>query len=146
MPRFVLLFHQPPPDSGRASHWDLMFEHGDVLRTWALTQLPRDWQTAYDGTLQACGQCPPLAPGNTVEAEELADHRLAYLSYEGPISGDRGTVTRVAAGTYDAKNKTADRWAITVAGLGLCGRVTLQRTQPRDIRWQMTVQPETAGD
>jgi hypothetical protein len=31
---------------------------------------------------------------------ELEDHRRAYLDYEGPISGGRGSVTRVEAGEY----------------------------------------------
>lgn len=31
-------------------------------------------------------------------AERLADHREMYLDYEGPVSGGRGTVTRVAEG------------------------------------------------
>jgi len=30
----------------------------------------------------------------------LPDHRNAYLEYEGPISGDRGHVSRVETGTY----------------------------------------------
>ena len=28
------------------------------------------------------------------------DHRRHYLDYDGPVSGGRGTVTRVAVGTY----------------------------------------------
>lgn len=31
-------------------------------------------------------------------AQRLADHRAAYLDYEGPVSGNRGDVERVAAG------------------------------------------------
>ena len=31
-------------------------------------------------------------------AERIGDHRLAYLEFEGEISGGRGSVTRVAAG------------------------------------------------
>jgi hypothetical protein len=33
------------------------------------------------------------------EAQRIADHRPEYLSYEGPVSGGRGTVRRVAEGT-----------------------------------------------
>ena len=32
------------------------------------------------------------------EAERLGDHRRVYLSYQGPLSGGRGEVRRVAAG------------------------------------------------
>jgi hypothetical protein len=142
MPRFVLLFHQCPPDYERGSHWDLMFEEGGALRTWALAELPRDWQAAHRDTLQTCGPCPPPAAGDTVEAEELADHRLAYLDYEGPISGDRGAVTRVEAGTYQTVSQTPDRWEITIAGCNLQGRVTLSRVQPGGTGWLLSFQSD----
>ncbi|MFG0282948.1 MAG: hypothetical protein ACF8R7_00870 [Phycisphaerales bacterium JB039] len=32
------------------------------------------------------------------EAERIADHRRRYLTYEGPISGNRGRVRRLAEG------------------------------------------------
>ena len=51
-----------------------MLEAGDVLKTWALPQPPQ--------------------PGVEMECTALADHRLAYLDYEGPLSGNRGAVTR----------------------------------------------------
>ena len=70
MPRFVVLEHVRPEDR----HWDLMLESGDALATWALKHSPDSAQ--------------PIA------AEQLPDHRLAYLDYEGPISGGRGAVTR----------------------------------------------------
>ena len=31
-------------------------------------------------------------------AERLADHRRVYLDYQGPVSGNRGTVTRLVSG------------------------------------------------
>ncbi len=31
-------------------------------------------------------------------ATRLADHRVAYLTYEGPVSGGRGTVARIGEG------------------------------------------------
>lgn len=39
--------------------------------------------------------------GDVVEflAQRIGDHRAAYLDYEGPVSGDRGQVRRVAAGS-----------------------------------------------
>ena len=36
-----------------------------------------------------------------VQLTPLGEHRREYLSYEGPVSGGRGDVKRVAAGTYD---------------------------------------------
>ena len=87
MPRFVVLRHELPPDSPRGSHYDLMLEAGGVLQTWACEKLPR--------------------LGQTVAAERLPDHRLAYLDYEGPVSG-RGDVTRVLSGEYESVTERAD--------------------------------------
>lgn len=39
--------------------------------------------------------------GRRIRADRLADHRTLYLNYEGPISGNRGSVTRVATGRYE---------------------------------------------
>ena len=80
MLEFVILFHQLPPDSTRSDHWDLMLRVADKLRTWALAE-------------------NPLVTAQTT-GEELEDHRIDYLNYEGPVSGGRGTVSRVASGRY----------------------------------------------
>lgn len=76
MPRYVILTHDHP-----FLHWDFMLEAGGVLRTWRLLDEP--------------------AAGRTGRAEALADHRVAYLDYEGPVSGGRGSVARWDHGTYD---------------------------------------------
>jgi hypothetical protein len=55
--------------------------------------LPLDWAKLADD--------PQLViDSNCVLAERLADHRLDYLKYEGPVSGDRGEVRRLDAGNY----------------------------------------------
>jgi len=41
-------------------------------------------------------------------AERLPDHRSAYLDYEGPVSGGRGTVRRVAAGELEVVRDDPD--------------------------------------
>ena len=74
--RFVILHHRV--EGGE--HWDLMLEHGEVLLTWQLSRMPAG---------------PESFP---VPAKRIGDHRKAYLTYEGPISGNRGTVRRVAEG------------------------------------------------
>jgi DNA polymerase ligase (LigD)-like protein len=121
MPRFVLLFHDCPPDFGRASHWDLMLESGGVLRTWALTEMPR-----------------MSAPGQSMDTERLADHRLAYLEYEGPVSGERGTVRRVDAGTFETLVEAHDRWEVALSGNVLRGKIALRRGQ--GDQWTLTVE------
>ena len=44
----------------------------------------------------------PVEPDQVddTECQQLADHRLAYLGYEGPISGYCGSVTRWDEGKY----------------------------------------------
>ena len=78
--RFVVLFHEFPPDHDRTRHWDLMLEEDGKLLTWALSE--------------------PLQPANTILATRLTDHRIEYLNYEGPVSGGRGSVSQVLTGTY----------------------------------------------
>src|SRR5262245_44157065 len=74
MPRFVILEHDP------LLHWDLMLERDGVLRTWRLAESPGD--------------------STAVAAGVSFDHRLVYLDYEGPISGNRGVVRQWDRGTY----------------------------------------------
>ena len=102
MPRFVVLTHDHP-----FPHWDLMLERGDCLRTWRLVR-PPDTATL-------------------VETEALGDHRLAYLDYEGPVSGGRGTVERWDHGTYEAVESTDNRVVVRLAGRKLDGLATLER-------------------
>jgi hypothetical protein len=75
MPRYVILHHDWP-----TAHFDLMLEDGPVLKTWRLNRVPITDE-------------PELA-------KAIADHRLDYLTYEGPISGGRGTVRREESGEY----------------------------------------------
>jgi len=96
MSRFVILHHQVPPDSGRESHYDLMLEQKGKLLTWAISERPR--------------------PGLKITATRLPDHRLAYLDYEGPISGDRGEVIRVDAGEYVSSRLDDTRASLALRG------------------------------
>ena len=77
MPRFVILEHDHPH-----LHWDLMLEVRGSLKTWRLAS-------------------PPAVSGQITHATPLSDHRSAYLDYEGPLSGDRGQVSKWDAGTYE---------------------------------------------
>ncbi|MBW3596467.1 MAG: hypothetical protein KY475_04235 [Planctomycetes bacterium] len=116
MPRYVVLHHQTPPEFGRPTHWDLMLESGGVLRTWALAEAPQ--------------------PGKVVEAMRLPDHRLDYLEYEGPVSGNRGVVSRWDAGEYQIARETADEFVIVLSGRRLQGEAVLRRCEPRDEEHQ----------
>jgi hypothetical protein len=103
MPRFAILAHDHP-----APHWDLFLEAGPVLRSWRLLA--------------------PLPAAGPVAAEPAADHRLNYLDYEGPVSGGRGTVARVDAGSFTWAADEADRLAVRLAGDRFVGTLTIRRT------------------
>lgn len=115
MPRFVVLLHDLPPSAARGLHWDLMLQHGDVLRTWSLSRPP----------------LPPLC----IEAELLPDHRLAYLEYEGPVSAGRGRVARWDQGMYSAVAVGEQYWEVDLYGRYCRGRLTLVHQTAQ--RWSL---------
>ena len=113
--RFVILRH----DDTRGGHFDLMFEVGDVLKTWALTQPPQT--------------------GIKIECKTLADHRLAYLDYEGPLSGGRGTVARWDCGTFSIEHQNDAEWVVHLAGKQVSGQAILRRSPDDGNRWVLLI-------
>lgn len=102
MPRFVILEH-----CWKGIHWDVMLEADDALRTWAV-----------DAPIVADAELP---------ARALADHRLAYLDYEGPVSGGRGSVRRLDRGDYRTLTWGPDRVVVELRGDQLAGELDLRR-------------------
>lgn len=98
-----------------------MLEAEGALRTWALDAEPV-------GRLM-CG------------AEQLADHRLAYLDYEGEVSGGRGTVKRFDSGTYGLRRDDAEGLIAELRGARLRGEATLLR-ESGDQRWRFSFEPD----
>ncbi len=91
---FVIILHT----GYGPEHYDLMLkmvETAEALATW---QLQRD--------------CLGLRPGEGQAARKLPDHRLAYLSYQGPVSGGRGQVTRIRAGTCETLERGPGRLVV----------------------------------
>jgi hypothetical protein len=117
MPRFVILLHEMPANCSRATHYDLMLEHGPMLRTWALERIP--------------------GVGETVSAQRLDDHRPVYLDYEGDISADRGQVRRVDQGDYEMIEDRPERLVVKIGGTHP-GIVTLALDQPAH-RWRVSL-------
>ena len=74
--RFVILERDHP-----FPHLDLLIQESDVLKAWRLLDA--------------------FAPDRWLAAEAIPDHRLMYLDYEGPVSGNRGYVTRLTAGAFE---------------------------------------------
>ena len=99
--RFVLLDHRPADGNNRSAsrtrqrHFDLMLDVSDPagLITFAFESMPQI--------------------ESPVSFVKLAHHREEYLHYEGPISGNRGEVSRVGLGEF-----TASDIAAVVAGEG----------------------------
>ncbi len=116
MPRFVVLHHRVPPDHDRGDHFDFMIEHEGRLRTWALDVWPvRD---------------------EPVGALQLPDHRVHYLDYEGPISGGRGEVSRVATGTYELLNESTGHMQLRLTSDKTTTECRLDQSSGQ--RWMMT--------
>ncbi len=65
--------------------------------------------------------CPLLsiAPPASFTAERIADHRRLYLDYEGPISGGRGEVRRIAAGDAEIVTETGESLEVRIRFPGL---------------------------
>ena len=105
--RFVVLEHDHPH-----LHWDFMLEADGALLTWRLSN--------------------PPATGSW-EAEKLADHRLVYLDYEGPVSGGRGTVKCWDRGVYTALSATT----LLLEGAHWRGRIEMVALD--DKRWRFDV-------
>jgi hypothetical protein len=116
MPRFVLLEHDHP-----ARHWDLMLECGDILRTWRLAQPPR--------------------AGAAIAAAATFDHRLVYLDYEGPISGNRGRVIRRDAGTFSWQRQDVEYVEVRLEGGQLRGVLRLEQVAGDSWRGEFIEEP-----
>jgi hypothetical protein len=103
MPRYVILQHETTD----GAHFDFMLEMGGVLKTWSLPQ-------------------PPLK-NLKMDAKALSGHRLAYLDYEGPISGGRGSVTRWDRGTYEVECQSESELMLQLKGEKLIGKAKLEQ-------------------
>jgi hypothetical protein len=123
MPRFVILRHQMPPQSSRLDHWDLMLEDGSHLLTWALPAVP--------------------LVGEQFWALPLAEHRLEYLDYEGPLTGDRGRVTRHYWGNYKKLSDDNQQQIFMLRGQYMSSRVTIGKITKNAGEVELRIEPES---
>ncbi len=114
--RFAILEHQ----TAQGRHWDILLEWGPVLRTWSVER--------------------PPAPGLELTARQLPDHRTLYLDYAGPVSGDRGSVTRWDAGTYAAEDESARSLVVELAGGRLTGRMAISHGSEDASIWTLRIE------
>ena len=113
---FVIQTHQ----GCGALHYDFMLRNGDVLVTWRIDQPAAD-----------------LEIGDSMDALQIPSHRLAYLQYEGPLSGGRGRVSIADAGLYELISQTADRWVIRLSGKSVNGPFEIKRTSQQSDHWTL---------
>lgn len=111
MGRTVLLLHRLPDGS---SHFDWLIQKGSsgpLIAFRVAERIDRPGVAAF-------------------RAQRIPDHRAEYLDYEGPVSGDRGEVQRLAAGRAELHAAESRLTAVVDFGSG-----------PR--RWQGV--PEVGG-
>jgi len=118
MQQYVILRHDFPE-----LHWDLMLEEEEVLKTWRLNAPPALDHASDESSIN-------------LVAEALLDHRIAYLEYEGPVSGDRGEVSRWDRGTFSLLERSDDLVVALLTGEELAGRVTLKKTD-NENQWSL---------
>jgi len=118
MSRYVILEHD-----WDGVHYDLMFEQGERLLTWRL-----------DSRLQ---------PG-VQSATKLQDHRKDYLTYEGLVSGNRGSVRRVAEGSFSVTASKSQEMILVLNGT-YHGNLTLRQLAGDQWQLEWKAAPEPAG-
>ena len=97
-----------------------------MLLTWALQEMP--------------------VSGLSQIAERLADHRLDYLSYEGPVSENRGVVSRWDEGTYSVEKRVGDLLVVQLSGQKLTCRSRMDRLPGPEAMWRITFASPAATD
>ena len=109
--RYVVLHHTGVGEA----HFDVMFERaaGSALTTFRVL-------------------CWPVR--GRVAAKRLADHRAAYLEYEGPVSGGRGEIQRVESGRCEIQN-SGPNWTLI---LGPAGGTVLRFEFEADDRFNLS--------
>ncbi len=101
-------------------HYDLMISVGQSLATWQVLASPGD-----------------IAVGQSTPARRLAEHRLEYLTYEGPVSNGRGEVAIAAAGHCELLSESKERWEFVLTSQqGKC-RFELTRCEHTDDPWML---------
>ncbi len=112
--KFVIQKHTKAGES----HWDLMFESGDVLETYRLNLPPEKL------TRQNCS------------AVKIVDHPLKFLTYEGSVNKGNGNVEIADSGTYQLLRQSEN-----YKELQICGKILKEKFYLTHIRknlWEFT--------
>jgi len=84
-----------------------MLESDGVLKTWRIRNLPEN--------------------GSRIAMEQLGDHRVLYLTYEGPLSGNRGSVTCWDRGEYQEETNNENQIEVILKGGKLKGKMVIEK-------------------
>jgi hypothetical protein len=101
---------------GGETHWDLMLEHGDILKTWRLAAAP-----------QQIGSEP-------IPAEKIVDHDVKFLTYQGPVNNGQGSVRIVDEGTIETLDETKETIRLHLLGKILSGEFVLEHIKQNQWR------------
>lgn len=121
MHRCVVLLHTLPDGS---SHFDWLIDQPRLTQEHRLLA----WR---------CSTRPdePMAP---FSAHQMPDHRAHYLTYQGPLTDNRGQVQRVAVGEVIALTATADHADLTIRWKNATVRYHADRSPDSDEQWDFT--------
>jgi hypothetical protein len=76
-----------------------------------------------------------LPTGAIAPARRIADHRRAYLDFEGEVSGRRGTVRIVETGTLEILDLFGERLRVRLRGQG--GEIVVELEQLQEGEWAL---------
>jgi len=105
--QFVIQKHSKP----NSTHWDLMLRSGNCLKTYRINLEP-------EKLLHECA-----------EAENISDHDLKFLTYEGPLTNDKGTVEIADQGSYTITNSDETEIKLHFDGKILKGDFSLKHVK-----------------
>ena len=93
-----------------------------------------------------------LKPGQRMAAERIADHRPAYLDYEGPVSDGRGSVRCLAWGTVVSDTRRRSSWNLEIRwqdrgdGMPIQQRLRLELLEAGATAWEAVCETAEATD
>jgi len=120
--RFAILTHDHP-----FFHWDLLLEAGETAWTWRLSERRETRDERREPAELSRAEHLPSGP---LLIERIADHRLLYLDYEGPVSGNRGHVARVDWGEYCISAECEAEFQVRLSGQQDSWTIMLPRNHP----------------
>ena len=94
----VLLSHELPDAT---SHVD-----------WMIASEPRGREPLV--TFRVGSRIDQMKADEGLLARRIDDHRAEFLTYQGPVSGNRGTVRRLTRGTVVTWERSGDRWHMKI--------------------------------